>query len=345
MMKLRLTRLLSLLLALLLGLTACNTGGKPREVHKVDWVTSPAYLAEDIELPVPTGDLIGCCTDGEYMYVLVDEKSGDEIRSILFRASLADGTAEILEEYQLPEVPENAYMNRYGPTLAPDGSIWMYEAWHISYYDLPEDFDPENDSKFAYRTGFDEFLHLRQLDPATGRQKKLVDLSEAAQALGLEDAFDVTGFAVDSGGSIYLSGPDGISVLNSRGNLLFALEAATPDSGTTSGDGGPLALLPDGSVAVLTLRPGGREVRSINSAAKDWGAVRYTLPNGVDRIYSGTGGFLFFYLSVRREFLRVGTGGRRGANPVDPVLHRPGRRHYMLRPAGRRNAGRPDVPV
>ena len=55
---------------LLLGLTAC--GGKEKEFHKVSWVTAPAYAVEDVALPVETGDLLGSCNDGEYMYILVD---------------------------------------------------------------------------------------------------------------------------------------------------------------------------------------------------------------------------------------------------------------------------------
>lgn len=65
---------------LILGLTAC--GSKESGVHRIDWVTASAYLAEDIPLPVRTGDLIGCCIDGECMHILADEKTeGGEVRS------------------------------------------------------------------------------------------------------------------------------------------------------------------------------------------------------------------------------------------------------------------------
>ena len=59
-------------------------------------------------------------------------------------------------------------------------------------------------------------------------------------------------------------------------------------------------MLPDGTAAVLTIQPGmNREVRTIDPAAKDWGEARYAVPSTADLIYSGTGGFLFFYTQDR----------------------------------------------
>ena len=81
-------------------------------------------MAEDVPLPVQTGDLIGCCTDGTYMYILADEKAEEGVRSVLTRVRLADGTAEIMEDYQSSNTPEDAIVNRLGPALAPDGTLW-----------------------------------------------------------------------------------------------------------------------------------------------------------------------------------------------------------------------------
>lgn len=209
-------KLLSLLLALLLGLTACNTGGR-REVHKIDWVTSPAYAAAEMPLPVQTGDLIGCCTDGTHIYVLIDEQEEEAIRSVLFRVSLEDGTAEVLEEFQPSEAPaEDTILNRYGPVLAADGTLWLCELRDISHYALPEDFDEKTDVKSDYLTGREGTLRLRQLDSATGREKKRVDLDDALQALELEAIYDITGFTVDAAGNIYLACPGGVAALNGK---------------------------------------------------------------------------------------------------------------------------------
>ena len=99
-MRTAMKRMTAALLAamLLLGMTACD--GKGKEVHRVNWVTAPAYLAEDVALPVETGDLLGSCTDGAYMYILADTKTGEEVTSHLLRASLADGEAAELDGFE-----------------------------------------------------------------------------------------------------------------------------------------------------------------------------------------------------------------------------------------------------
>lgn len=290
--------LLAVLLAavLLSGLTAC--GSKEKEAHRINWVTAPAYTAKEIALPVPAGDLVGCCTDGENMYILADEKTGDEVRSVLSRASLADGTVTELEGYEASDPGENVLINRLGPVLAPDGTLWLCEMWTLIYYDLPEDFDPAKEPIGKYYTGQEDFHHLRQLDPVTGRQKKLVDLSDGVRTLDVSDVLDIAGFAVDGRGNVYFAGTGGVAVLDNRGNYLFTLEAALPGAGFNGASGGPLALLPDGTVGALTIQPGGKRlVRNIDVSARGWGSARYELPSGIDQLCSGTGGFLFFYTS------------------------------------------------
>ena len=296
-MQLRSKRPAAALLAVILtlSLTGCDSGGK--EVRKVNWVTAPAYLVEDIALPVQTGDLIGCCTDGEYMYILADEKMEDgEIRSALTRVHLANGAVESLDDFQATVVPDDGIKNTLGPVLAPDGTMWLYEMWTISYYDLPEDFDPEKETMGKYYTGSEDFHHLRQLDPVTGRQKSLIDLSDAVRTLDVSAIFDVTGLVVDGEGNIYFAGTGGVAALDRKGRYLFTLEADLPYGAMSNTSGSSLVLLPDGTPAVLTILPGGkREVRTIDAAAKGWGGERFELPAGVELIYNGTNGFLFYY--------------------------------------------------
>ena len=285
----------TLLLALALVLAGCGAGSR-RPAHKISWTDAPAYLSKDVPLPVQAGNLTGCCTDGEFMYYLADEETEGTAAPVLCRVSLEEGTTERMAKYEAPQVPEGAYANRIGPVLAPDGTLWVYEMYAKMYFDLPEDFDPERESSHKYFTGRDAFHHLYQLDPVTGEEKKLVDLSEAVQALELESAYGVTGFAVDGKGSICLAGPGSVAVADGKGRHLFTLEADMPPVLTTVLSGGPLALLPDGTVAILSALPGGqREARVIDPAAKGWGAKRFALPAGTERLCTGTGGFLFFY--------------------------------------------------
>ena len=279
---------------LLLGLTACDS--KEKEVRKVNWVTAPAYTAEDVALPVQTGELVGCCTDGTYMYILADEEAGEEVRSVLCRVLLADGTVEEMDGYQPANAPEDAAVSRLGPILAPDGTLWLYEIWYASYYDLPEDFDGETDVKGKYMDYREEFHHLRQLDPVTGRQKSLVDLSDAVRALAVEGSLDGAGVAVDGGGNVYFAWNGGIAVLDREGTCLFTLEAELPLVVYGSA-GGRLVLLPDGTVAALVfLSNGKREVRTIDVSAGNWGEAAYPVPNDVTVIYSGQGMCLFCYI-------------------------------------------------
>lgn len=283
----------SLAVMLLPGLTAC---GKKEEARKINFQSAPAYTAEDIALPVSTGDLIGCCTDGEYMYILADEKTGDEVRSVLCRVSLVDGTVTALADYQSSNAPEDAVVSRQGPALAPDGTLWLYEIWYVYHYDLPADFDEETEAKGKYLDSQGEFHHLRQLDPSTGQEKSLVDLSDAVRVLARDGSFDEPGVAVDGKGNVYFAWNDGVAVLDQNGNCLFTLEAELTYTMLASA-GGRLVLLPDGTVAALAvLSSGNREVRTIDPEAKEWGEQSYTVPSSVDAVYNGRGECLFYYI-------------------------------------------------
>ena len=285
-------RILGALLALLL--TAC--GEKGEEVHKIHWDSAPAYTAEDIVLPVETGELLGCCTDGEYMYILADEKAGAEVRSVLCRVHLVDGAVETLDSYPPSDVPEDASIGRTGPILAPDGTLWVYENQLIVRFALPEDFDEKTNQKGDYLDYRAEFHYMLQLDPATGQQRKVVDLSDAVRALAEEGSFDAPDAAVDGGGNLYFAWNGGVAVLDQEGTCLFTLEADMPRS-AFAGAGGRLALLPDGRAAALVTLPGGkRVVRTIDLDRQDWGQTSYPVSGGVSAIYSGRGPCLFYYI-------------------------------------------------
>ena len=290
----RTNRMTALLLAvcLLAGTAGCGKKDREEPADPV-FLAAPNYIAEDLALPVDAGELFGSCTDGSSIWFLIGG-GGEDAR--LCRADLTEGSVEELAEYRPPETPEGASLRRYGPVLAPDGTLWIYEEWRVSHYDLPEGFNPDTDLKGPYFTGQDEFLHLSQLDAATGREKKLVDLSEAAQTLDLAHSFGVTDFAVDGGGSVYLAAPGGVAVLDGQGKHLFTLEADIPDTGIGLLAGGRLALLPDGRAAVLTTQAGRREVRPIDTEARDWGSDAYPVSRGVGSIFSGRGPCLFYYI-------------------------------------------------
>ena len=156
-------RTLAALLAVLtlLGLAAC--GEKKTEIQKISWQAAPAYIPEGVPLPVETASLNGCCTDGESLYVLTEEREGDGKRFVLTRASLAEGTAEALPDFRPTEPPEGGLGSITGPVMAPDGTLWIYESWCVSYYDLPADFDEEREAKGKYL--------IRQIGRASCRER------------------------------------------------------------------------------------------------------------------------------------------------------------------------------
>ena len=286
-------KLTLLLLLACLVLAAC---GEKKTVHKIDWQTAPAYLSEDVALPVETCALNGSCTDGERIYYLTETRTEGARDFQLCRASLPEGTAEPLEQYQSPSMPEGSGYTFLGPVLGADGTLWLWEAWSVSHYDLPEDFDEEQETKGKYFTGQDLFYQVRQLDSATGRELAVVDFSAAVQELEKKQPYVSAAFAVDGKGRIYLADNSGVSVLDSRGQVLFTQEATLPYAGVMGSAGTSLALLPDGTVAALTVQSSGkREVRTLDPAAKGWGERRWETPGRVTQIYPGSGGFLFYY--------------------------------------------------
>ena len=290
-------RTLAALLAVLTLLCLAACGEKKPEIQKISWQAAPAYIPEAVPLPVETASLNGCCTDGENLYLLTEEREGDGKKFVLTRASLAEGTAEALPDFRPTEPPEGGLGSITGPVMAPDGTLWIYESWCVSYYDLPADFDEEREAKGKYLTRQDDFYHLRQLDPETGRELKLVDLSAAAQEVERALKNDTVRFALDGEGRICLAGSDRVVVLDSKGAVLFALEVNLPGSGIRGTAGSALVNLPDGSVAALTAPGGGRrEVRAIDPKARDWGNERYAIDGQASLLYGGTGGFLFFYV-------------------------------------------------
>ncbi len=290
-------RTLAALLAVLTLLCLAACGEKKTEIQKISWQAAPAYIPEAVPLPVETASLNGCCTDGENLYLLTEEREGDGKRFVLTRASLAEGTAEALPDFRPTEPPEGGFGSITGPVMAPDGTLWIYESWCVSYYDLPADFDEEREAKGKYLIRQDDFYHLRQLDPETGRELKMVDLSAAAQEVERALKNDTVRFAVDGEGRICLADSGRVAVLDGKGTVLFTLEVNLPGSGIRGTAGSALVNLPDGSVAALTAPGGGRrEVRAIDPAARDWGKERYEIGAQVSMLYGGTGGFLFFYV-------------------------------------------------
>lgn len=282
------TALLALMLAVEVVGCGGMDGGEDRE--KLLFHSAPVYRKEDIPLPLDAGYLAASCTDGDAIYFAVDTAGDGEMpQYALFQCS-SSGDISPLEDYQPSQAAsgDSAYVIS-GLSGAPDGTLWSLDWWTVPGGGSLERSDERSgDSR--------EIVYLlRQLDEETGGVLQEVDISEAVRSLG---GVPITGWAVDGEGTIYLSTTSCVAVLDSEGQTLFTLDANIPTSPMDGSDGGTVALLSDGGVAALTaLSDGTRQVRTIHPESQGWGQGVYPLPAGASRLYSGSGGYLFYYLA------------------------------------------------
>lgn len=255
---------------MLLGLAGC--GKDPQEKVKKIFQTSPYYTQEAIPTVVETGDLTGCCTDGQSIWYLSVPEEGAP--PALCRVPLDGAAAEILPDYRT----ETEEGNSWGPFMGGDGKLWIWER-----------FIARQDGKNV-RT-----YQMRQLDPGTGKELSVVDITAAMEELEVNSQ---GGLAVDQAGTIYLSDKRRILAVDGQGEIVCTLKASMPGGYPAAGDGGPLTLLADGTIGAVTIQPGDkREVRSIDPKTRDWTGQAYPLNKKCSRIFTGKGGCAFYYIN------------------------------------------------
>ena len=269
-------RLLAVLLAmaLVLGLTACG-GEKERKMAELAFQTAPYYIQEEMALPLENGELTGCCTDGESIwYLAIPEENA---APVLCRVSLDGGEAEALAEYKAPMEDGEPAVGYVGPVLGGDGKLWVWEQFFVS--------NTENRQVF----------HMRQLDPATGGELGVVDITAAMEDMSL---LSLNGMVVDEAGTIFLADQKHVTAIDGQGQIMYSLKAKTSGSFFSAGAGGTLALLPDGTLGVLTVQADDeRTVKAIDREAQDWAKNEYSIHKSVDEIYPGRGECAFYYIT------------------------------------------------
>lgn len=253
---------------MLLGLAGC--GKDPQEKVKKIFQTSPYYTQEAIPTAVETGDLTGCCTDGQSIwYLSVPE---EDAPPALCRVPLDGAAAEILPDYRT----ETEEGNSWGPFMGGDGKLWIWER-----------FIARRDGKNV-RT-----YQMRQLDPGTGKELSVVDITAAMEEL---EANSQGGLAVDQAGGIYLADRRKIIMVDGQGEIVHTLKASLPNVYMSTGNGSTLAVLADGAIGAVTVKTGdAREVRAIDPETGDWTGDKYFIHPNCNQITGGSGECAFYY--------------------------------------------------
>lgn len=304
---------------MILGLAACGSSALQDELSGTVYV--PEFM--DFDLAEYGIDYInnGCC-DGTYVYILADVSeevtqtdpdSGitwtDYIsHTTIFRLTLADGTVVELENYAQSgqdgeqAVDRESYSYAEGLRVDNEGALWVTETLDEYIYDVPEDFDPENDYIWNYDMLENRSSRVQRRLDETGAEVERIDSEGLQEKVGIGAQGGYLGdMLVDSEGNTYVfaeiytdSGYETkVVALDREQNVLFEVK----------GDNlwGQMVLLGDGTVGVGVYKydqltgEGGQYLRVIDKKAQDWAEEEYPMPVNVGSIYAGSEKYLFYY--------------------------------------------------
>ncbi len=290
---------LLLALTLTLGLAAC---GKDKD-NGTEQLTGKVYVPEFLDFNLDVEYISGGCATGDAVYLMgsksqereeTDPATGeilyyyDEIYS-LYRIPLDGSDPVKLEAYQPTALPEGAEGNVgvESITAADDGTIWLTEHVGIYTFDLPENFNPENDDKWNYHT-YEESIIRRQLD-ASGNEIGRVDISDLAGKLGVEYVY---ANLFDRAGNLYAVTETEIIMLDPQLNKIFSVACEDMMGSPTLLSNGRLGLL--NYIYDEEKETGAWTMKTVDPEAQDWGE-EYTLPENAYNAYPGGGEYLFYY--------------------------------------------------
>lgn len=273
-----------------------------------------AYQADYFDLTMPDGEqyLNQICAAGTTLYASVGIQ-GEEITNTdpdtgetwsYYNTRLAmltidpdTGVCTELSNLQLPEVPEGAdgSVDCYNMIGSDDGTLWMLVNVYATQYELPDDFDPNTDSKWNYPStdiGGSYLMHVA----ADGSTIASIDLSDT-NADDTEDGMssNLSSFAVDAAGNLYVSDYNNIYVLDAEGNVQFKLDGSQYN--------GSLCRLNAQQVGVMWYNytddvnaadENGQYFVPIDLETKDWGE-KVKLPSNVWSIFPGDDAYDFYY--------------------------------------------------
>ena len=273
-----------------------------------------AYKADYFDLAVPDGVqyVNQICAAGTTLY-LTASMQGEEITNTdpdtgetwsyydsrlgVLTIDPDTGICTELSNLQLPEVPEGAEggVNCYNMIGSDDGTLWMLVNVYATQYELPDDFDPNTDSKWNYPSTDINGSYLMHI-AADGSTIASLDLSDTNNEDN-EDGMsgNLSFFAVDAAGNLYVSDYNNIYVLDAEGNVQFKLDGSQYN--------GSLCRLNAQQVGVMWYNytddvnaadENGQYFVPIDLETKDWGE-KVKLPSNVWSIFPGDDAYDFYY--------------------------------------------------
>ena len=273
-----------------------------------------AYKADYLDLTMPDGVqyLNQICAAGTTLYASVgiqgeeivntDPTTGETWSYYNTRLSMLTidpdtGTCTELTNLDLPQVPEGAEggVNCYNMIGSDDGTLWMLVNVYATQYELPDDFDPNTDSKWNYPSTDINGSYLMHI-AADGSTIASLDLSDTNNEDN-EDGMsgNLSSFAVDAAGNLYVSDYNNIYVLDAEGNVQFKLDGSQYN--------GSLCRLNAQQVGVMWYNytddvnaadENGQYFVPIDLETKDWGE-KVKLPSNVWSIFPGDDAYDFYY--------------------------------------------------
>ena len=273
-----------------------------------------AYKADYLDLTMPDGVqyLNQLCAAGTTLYASVgiqgeeivntDPDTGDTWSYYNTRLSMLTidpdtGVCTELTNLDLPQVPEGAEgsVDCYNMIGSDDGTLWMLVNVYATQYELPDDFDPNTDSKWNYPSTDINGSYLMHI-AADGSTIASLDLSDTNNEDN-EDGMsgNLSSFAVDTAGNLYVSDYNNIYVLDAEGNVQFKLDGSQYN--------GSLCRLNAQQVGVMWYNytddvnaadENGQYFVPIDLETKDWGE-KVKLPSNVGSILPGDDAYDFYY--------------------------------------------------
>ena len=275
-----------------------------------------AYQADylDLQLPENIQYVNTMCTAGTTIF-LTAYVQGDEIvqtdpdtgdtwsyytqKLILLSIDPDTGACTQLPNLQLPTVPEDCEGNVdcYNMAGSDDGTLWMLVNVYAAKYDLPADFDPNTMNKYDYPSTDMSTAYLMHV-AADGSTIANVDLSVTDDGTDEEDGMgsNISSFAVDAAGNLYVTDYNYIYVLDAEGKLLFKID--------DSQYSGSLCRLQPDQVGILwynyatgtaeSTDENGQFFIPVDLETKTWGE-KIKMPANVWNVYPGDDAYDFYY--------------------------------------------------